>query len=196
MHGKQRRHSLQRGAVADACRNCDDRCRREPSDKARQSPLHPGHDDDGVGAGDVLYRREEPVNTCHPAIAEERGTEAERTKDRRALLGYRQVSRSGRAYEHASGSFRPLPPDDRAEASRLWLEGCPEPAGGGLQRGCDLLPIGPGQDDRPAVPGGEHLGDDSRALRGSLARPVDGFGQPLAQSPVVIDLGETELRER
>ena len=50
----------------------------------------------------------------------------------------------------------------------------------------------PGQEDRP-VAAGEELLDDRGAVLGRLARSVHGLGHALAQVPVVVDPGETEI---
>ncbi len=135
------------------------------------------------------------MHARHPAVAQNRRVEAERTKDCGAFLGHGQVARPGRADEHPLGPIRLLSPSDRGETAGIRLQGRPLTIRRTSERRGHLRLVSPSQKDRATSAGREQLGDDRRALCRRLARPVDGLGQPLAEGSVMIDLRKAEIRE-
>ena len=102
-----------------------------------------------------------------------------------ALLGHGQVGRPGgeNCYLLRPGRRR-APKNSRPGllTSRVSGQDC-----GGL------FCIGPAQDHRPPVGLGQQLAHDGDAVLDGFARAVDRLGEPLAQRPVVVDAGETQV---
>jgi 4-amino-4-deoxy-L-arabinose transferase-like glycosyltransferase len=71
-HRQQRRHAGEGRAVADACRHGHDGTVDQPADNAGQSPVHAGHDDNGIGPAKLGPVAQETVDAGDADIGEQR----------------------------------------------------------------------------------------------------------------------------
>ena len=168
MHGEQRGHAVESGAVADTRRDGDDRSAGEAAEHARECALHSGDDDQRVGLGQVVEASEQPVQAGHAHIGHDGRIEAVGAQGQCCFVGHGDVAGSGGHDGDPSraGGLRKSP--DHAPARfDGWAVS--------VEAGAALRVVGARQQHRARAVC-EEFPDDGDALRGALAGPVDRLG--------------------
>ena len=142
------------------------------------------------------------MDAGHAAVGEQRRARPSADERGLALPGHRQVGRAGRDHQRAGQSRRRRAPDHRRQSPRTWSAPVARPVTVRVPPGWSRAPGSAwSASARVRMTGptvrsvGQQLAHDGRALLRRLALAVDGLGQPLAQRPVVVDLGEAEVGE-
>ena len=105
-HPQQGRQTPERGAIANARRNSNDRSVRQAADDAWQRPFHAGNHHNRVGAVQRGALRQDAVHRGHSGVVDTLHMRAQRVGGDRCFFGNRQVRRTGRDHGHVAVSFK------------------------------------------------------------------------------------------
>ena len=95
-HPEEGSEPPERGAVADARGDGDDRSADEPRDDRRKGALHPGDDDHAIGSFERGNLCEHPVEPGNADVDDPIDPKAERLGDERSFLRHGQIRRARR----------------------------------------------------------------------------------------------------
>ena len=156
-----------------------------PPTRLANAPSIPAINHHSLGRHQQVGVLEQAVDAGHAAVGHDYRLEAQRPQRGRALLGYWQVGRPRGEHRHLLRPCRRRAPINSPPG--LLTSGM-----SGQDRG-GLIGIGPAEDHRPPVGLGQQLTHDGDAVLNGFPRAVDRFGEPLAQRPVVVDAGKTQV---
>jgi len=203
-HAEKGCESIERGAVADAGRNGDNRNSNEASDDAGQSAFHARADDDDPRLREHAAVGEKAMDAGDSDVVERLDQVAHEFSGDNGLFGDGNVAGSSgddgddALIAHFASASATLSSAQRAFAAKG------DAAGKGVVfgfrnldgNGLELMFCrARGEDVGIGVMGGE-AGEDLRDLRGCFSLAEDDLRHSVAQRAMVIELGETEVFER
>ena len=187
VHGEQRGHAFERGAVSDAGRNGHHRCAGQSADHAGERALHAGDDDQRIGIGDHVELGEEPVQAGDTDVGDQGCLDPGGAQCGQRLVGNGSITGAGGDHHDTTVEQigRCTPEQAATEFDDITVDGT---------AGAALVRRRSGEQDRSGAVL-QQLRHDARAVVRLFARPVDRFGDTLAQMPVMVDRGTLHIGE-
>ena len=162
----------------------------QAADHARESPLHPGDDDDDASRREAGRLAEQPMDPRDAHVVQAVGLVSEHLGGHGSLFGDRQVRGAACGDEDDAAPRRHVGLAEGDGPGLLLEDGARHHRLHGLVGG----PVGPRDEERLAA-GDEPLRNHGN-LRRLLALPEHNLGQALSERAVMVDPREAEVLER